>query len=53
MFERYLVAPVLAVIGIKVVGTMIEEVLGIPHATIALFIATGGILFFASFFRRG
>ena len=42
--------PVVAVIGIYVVGVLIEELFEVPNAVKYLFWAIGGIGFFAAYF---
>ena len=49
---RFIIAPLFAVIGIIIVGSILENELGIQNATIALFVAVGGIYFFANFFKK-
>lgn len=51
--NAYIGAPVIAIIGIIIVGAILEDNLGLPNATEALFIAVGGIWFFAKFFTKG
>jgi hypothetical protein len=51
LIERYIWAPVLAIIGIIIVGAIMEDSLGIANATILLFISVGGIATFAKFFK--
>lgn len=51
LINQYILAPLLAVIGIILVGGIIETALGIQHATITLFVAIGGIWFFAKFYN--
>lgn len=51
--NAFIIVPLLAIIGIILIGSIIEDILGVPHATEALFIAVGGIWFFAKFFLRG
>jgi len=50
---RFLVvAPLFAVLGILLVGSIIEEALGIPHAIIVIFIiAVGGFFFISRLFK--
>ncbi len=43
--------PILKLFGIYVTGQVIETLFGIPSATFYLFIAVGGIFYFASFFK--
>lgn len=52
LFEKYIWAPLLAAIGIFIVGSFIEDAFGIHNAALLLFGATGGILLFAAFFKR-
>lgn len=47
---KYLVIPLVAVIGVYVVGTTIYQLFGVP--AIALFVAVGGVVFFAKFFKH-
>lgn len=51
LVEKFIWAPVLAIIGIIIVGAIIEDTLGIVNATLLLFGAVGGIAFFAKFFK--
>ena len=51
LVEKYIWAPVLAIIGIIVVGAIMEDSLGIANATMLLFVAVGGIAAFARFFK--
>jgi len=44
--------PVVAVIGIYVVGVLIEELFGVPSAVKYLFWGVGGVGFFAIYFRN-
>lgn len=48
--QKYLLIPLIAVIGVYVVGTVIYELFGVP--AIVLFSAVGGIAFFARFYNR-
>jgi len=43
--------PVVAILGIYIVGVFIEELFGVPSAVKYLFWAVGGIGFFAVYFR--
>ena len=47
---KYIVVPLMAAIGVFVVGTVIYQLFGVP--AIALFGAVGGVAFFARFFKR-
>lgn len=47
---KYVVVPLIAAIGVYVVGTTIFQLFGVP--AIVLFGAVGGIVFFAKFFRH-
>jgi len=47
---KYVIVPLVAVIGVFVVGTTIYELFGVP--AIVLFGAVGGIAFFAKFFKH-
>lgn len=51
LIEEYIWAPVLALIGIIVVGAILEDSLDIANATLLLFVAVGGIAAFAKFFK--
>jgi len=44
--------PVVAVIGIYIVGVLIEELFGVPGAVKYLFWGVGGVGFFAVYFRN-
>jgi len=48
--SKYLLVPLIAVVGVYFVGTVIYELFGIP--AIVLFGAIGGIAFFAKFYTR-
>lgn len=47
---KYVIVPLVAVIGVFVVGTTIYELFGVP--AIVLFGAVGGVAFFAKFFKH-
>lgn len=47
---KYLIVPLVAVIGVYVVGTTIYQLFGVP--AIVLFGAVGGVAFFAKFYRH-
>lgn len=47
---KYVVIPLVAVIGVYVVGSTIYQLFGVP--AIALFAAVGGVAFFAKFFKH-
>jgi len=47
---KFIVAPLLAVLGIYVVGTFIVAVIGIPGAVVSLFVAVGGFGYLANKF---
>ena len=47
---KYIIVPLVAVIGVYVVGTTIYQLFGVP--AIILFGAVGGVAFFAKFFRH-
>ena len=47
---KYIVVPLVAVIGVYVVGSAIYQLFGVP--AIVLFGAVGGVAFFAKFFRH-
>jgi hypothetical protein len=50
-FKKFVLAPLFAVLGVVLVGSVLEEALNIPNATIALFVALGGFVFFARLFK--
>ena len=47
---KYLIVPLVAVIGVYVVGSAIYQLFGVP--AIVLFSAVGGVAFFAKFFKH-
>ena len=47
---KYVVVPLVAVIGVYVVGSAIYQLFGVP--AIVLFGAVGGVWFFAKFYRH-
>ena len=47
---KFVVAPLLAVVGIYVVGTFIVDAIGIPGAVVLLFVAVGGFGYLANKF---
>jgi hypothetical protein len=47
---KYIIVPLVAVIGVYVVGSTINQLFGVP--TIVLFGAVGGVAFFAKFFTK-
>jgi len=47
---KFIVAPVLAVLGIYIVGTFIVDAIGIPGAVVSLFVAVGGFGYLANKF---
>ena len=48
--QKYLMIPLVAVIGLYFVGTVVHELFGVP--AIVLFGAVGGTAFFARFYNR-
>lgn len=48
---KFIIIPMFAVIGIYIVGEMIQDLFGIPEAGKLLFWAVGGIGFFAVYFK--
>lgn len=48
---KYIIRPLIAVVGIYIVGSFIAAAIGIAGAVIALFIAVGGIYFVAQFYK--
>jgi hypothetical protein len=49
IFSKYIWIPLVAVIGIYIVGSVINELFGIPAT--ALFVAVGGVAFIAKFYK--
>jgi hypothetical protein len=47
---KYIVVPLIAVIGVYVVGTTIYQLFGVP--AIVLFGAVGGVAFYAKFYTH-
>ncbi len=47
---KYIIVPLVAVIGIYIVGSTIYELFGIP--AVALFSAVGGAAFIAKFYKN-
>ena len=47
---KYIVVPLVAVIGVYIVGSTIYQLFGVP--AVVLFGAVGGVAFFAKFFRN-
>lgn len=47
---KYVVVPLVAVVGVYMVGSVIYELFGIP--AIILFCAVGGVGFYAKFFTH-
>jgi hypothetical protein len=47
---KYIIVPLIAVIGVYVVGSTIYQLFGVP--AIVLFCAVGGIAFFAKFYKQ-
>ena len=52
LLEKYIWAPLLAAIGILIVGSFIEDAFSIRNAPFLLFTAAGGIYLFAKFYRQ-
>jgi hypothetical protein len=50
--RKYIWTPIIAVIGIFVVGTLITDLIGVANAVMLLFAAVGGIAFFAAFYKK-
>ena len=50
--RNFIWKPVVAVIGIIIVGSIIKDVIGIANAIMLLFLAVGGFVFFAKFYKR-
>ena len=49
---RLIAIPVVALLGIFLVGSFMESLFGVPEAAKKLFWAVGGIAFFAWYFRE-
>lgn len=47
---KYIVVPLVAVIGVYIVGSTIYQLFGVP--AIMLFCAVGGVAFYAKFFSH-
>lgn len=47
---KYIIIPLVAVIGVYVVGSTIYQLFGVP--AIVLFGAVGGVVYFAKFFKH-
>ena len=50
--RKYIWKPVIAIIGIIVVGSIIKDTIGIANAILLLFLAVGGFTFFAKFYKK-
>lgn len=50
--RNFIWKPVVAVIGIIIVGSIIKDAIGIANAIMLLFLAVGGFAFFAKFYKR-
>ncbi len=50
--RRYIWKPVIAIIGIVIVGSIIKDTVGIANAILLLFLAIGGFTFFARFYKK-
>ena len=48
---KYIIAAMMSVIGIIIIGSFIQVIFDIGGAVLALFLAVGGIAFFASKFK--
>jgi hypothetical protein len=48
---KFIYTPMVAVIGIYIVGTLLQNLIGIPMAVTALFSAVGGIVYIANFYK--
>jgi ABC-type enterochelin transport system permease subunit len=51
VLEKFIVVPLIAVIGIFVVGTVIQVLFNVPQAASLLFSAVGGIYFVSKFYQ--
>jgi len=51
IITKFIIIPLVAIIGIYIVGEFIEALFGIPEAAKILFWAVGGIGFFALYFK--
>ena len=49
--RKYIWKPMIAIIGIIIVGAIIKDALGIANAMMLLFVAVGGFVFFAKFYK--
>ena len=50
--NQYLLTPVMIAVAIVIIGFLLEVFAGVSHATTALFLAVGGIYFFARMLTR-
>jgi hypothetical protein len=50
--RKYIWTPLIALIGIIVIGSVIKDAIGIANAILILFLAVGGFTFFAKFYKR-
>ena len=51
--QRFIAIPIVIVIGIFVVGAIVEELFGIPAAPARIFAGVGGIGFLVYYYRNG
>jgi hypothetical protein len=52
LVTKFILTPVLAILGIIIVGAIIKDAIGITSATLLLFTAVGGFTFFAHFYKK-
>jgi hypothetical protein len=50
--RKYIWTPLIALIGIIIIGSIIKDAIGIANAIMLLFLAVGGFTFFAKFYKR-
>jgi hypothetical protein len=48
---KFIYTPMVAVIGICIVGTLLQDLIGVPMGVTALFSAVGGIVYIAKFYK--
>ena len=51
-FVKFVVIPIFFVLGLLVVGSIIEQALGLPDITKWLFVGGGGIIALLAYFRN-
>jgi len=50
--RNFIWKPVVAIIGIIIVGSINKDAIGIANAILLLLLAVGGFAFFAKFYKR-